>query len=142
MLVLTTYGADEWVFDAIRSGASGYLLKGTPRSSLTAAIKGTADGETYVDPAVAGRIFEQVAQQAAPAATTGIVDSLSSRELEVLRLLAQGKNNSDIAEILYLSEGTVRNYVSAILGKLGVDDRTQAAVLAIRYGVVGLNDLC
>ena len=141
VLVLTTYGADEWVFDAIRSGASGYLLKGTPRSSLTAAIKGTVNGETYVDPAVAGKIFQQVAQQAAPAATTSIVASLSSRELEVLRLLAHGKNNADIAEHLYLSEGTVRNYVSAILGKLGVDDRTQAAVLAIRYGVVGLNDL-
>ena len=141
VLVLTTYGADEWVFDAIRSGASGYLLKGTPRSSLTAAIKGTVNGETYVDPAVAGKIFQQVAQQAAPAATTSIVDSLSNRELEVLRLLAHGKNNADIAEHLYLSEGTVRNYVSAILGKLGVDDRTQAAVLAIRYGVVGLNDL-
>jgi len=141
VLVLTTYGADEWVFDAIRSGASGYLLKGTPRSSLTTAIKGTVNGETYVDPAVAGTLFQQITQQAAPPVATSIVESLSTRELDVLRLVAQGMSNADIAQRLYLSEGTVRNYVSAILGKLGVDDRTQAAVLAIRYGVVDLNEI-
>jgi DNA-binding NarL/FixJ family response regulator len=141
VLVLTTYGADEWVFDAIRSGASGYLLKGTPRDSLTAAIKGTASGETYVDPNVAGRLFDQIAQQTAPSVATSVVESLSSRELDVLRLLAKGLSNSAIADQLCLSEGTIRNYVSAILGKLGVDDRTQAAVLALRYGVVDFSEL-
>ena len=139
VLVLTTYDADEWVFDAIRSGAAGYLLKDTPRAGLIAAIKGTAAGKTHVDPAVAGRLFAQVAQVAAPPQTS-IADGLSPRELDVLRLLARGLSNADIAQRLYLSEGTVRNYVSAILSKLDVSDRTQAAVLALRHGLAGVNE--
>jgi len=137
VLVLTTYDADEWVFDAIRAGASGYLLKDTPREALVAAIEGTASGETHVDPAVAGKLFRQVARAPAPSISAQkIVADLSPRELEVLRLLARGLNNADIAGQLYLSEGTVRNYVSAILSKLDVADRTQAAVLALRQGLV------
>jgi len=135
VLVLTTYDADEWVFDAIRAGASGYLLKDTPREGLVKAIEGTAAGETHVDPAVAGKLFRQVARGPAPAATA-LAASLSPREREVLALLARGLNNADIARRLYLSEGTVRNYVSAILSKLDVSDRTQAAVLALRHGLV------
>jgi DNA-binding NarL/FixJ family response regulator len=92
-----------------------------------------------VDPAVAGRLFAQVAQVAAPPRTS-VADELSPRELDVLRLLARGLSNADIAQRLYLSEGTVRNYVSAILAKLDVSDRTQAAVLALRHGLVGEND--
>ena len=141
VLVLTTYGADEWVFDAIRSGASGYLLKGTPRETLIAAVKGTVAGETYVDPAIAGKLFSRIAQQAAPPANTTLMDALSERELDVLRLLARGLSNAEIAQQLYLSEGTVRNYVSAILTKLDVSDRTQAAVTALRYGLVDLRDI-
>ncbi len=139
VLVLTTYDADEWVFDAIRSGASGYLLKDTPREGLIAAIKGTAAGKTHVDPAVAGKLFKHAARVTA-LPQTSIADDLSPRELDVLRLLGRGLNNADIARRLYLSEGTVRNYVSAILAKLDVSDRTQAAVLALRHGLVGLND--
>ena len=139
VLVLTTYDADEWVFDAIRSGAAGYLLKDTPRAGLIEAIEGTAAGKTHVDPAVAGKLFAQVAQVATPPRTS-IADDLSTREMDVLRLLARGLNNADIAQRLYLSEGTVRNYVSAILSKLDVSDRTQAAVLALRHGLVGVND--
>ena len=139
VLVLTTYDADEWVFDAIRSGASGYLLKDTPREGLIAAIKGTAAGETHVDPTVARTLFRHVARSPAPSRTT-IAADLSPRELEVLRLLARGLNNRDIAARLYLSEGTVRNYVSAILSKLDVSDRTQAAVLALRHGLVDTDD--
>ena len=139
VLVLTTYDADEWVFDAIRSGAAGYLLKDTPRDQLVEAIKGTASGKTHVDPNVAGKLFAQVAQ--APAAVdTLVADALSEREREVLGLLARGLSNADIAARLCLSEGTVRNYVSAIFSKLGVSDRTQAAVLAIRHGLVDLSD--
>jgi DNA-binding NarL/FixJ family response regulator len=141
VLVLTTYGADEWVFDAIRSGAAGYLLKGTPRATLISAVKGTAEGDTYVDPAVAGKLFSQIAQQSTPLPDTTIADSLSQRELEVLRLLARGLGNAEIAQRLFLSEGTVRNYVSAILAKLEVSDRTQAAVLALRHGLVDLGDI-
>ena len=139
VLVLTTYDADEWVFDAIRSGAAGYLLKDTPREELIEAIKGTAAGKTHVDPAVAGKLFARVARVAAPPQTS-IADGLSPRELDVLRLLARGLSNADIAQRLYLSEGTVRNYVSAILSKLEVSDRTQAAVLALRHGLVDVGD--
>jgi NarL family two-component system response regulator LiaR len=141
VLVLTTYGADEWVFDAIRSGAAGYLLKGTPRDALIAAVKGTAAGETHVDPAVAGKLFSRIAQQSALSSDTTIADALSQRELDVLRLLARGLSNAEIAQRLHLSEGTVRNYVSAILTKLEVSDRTQAAVLALRHGLVDLSDV-
>ena len=133
VLVLTTYDADQWVFDAIRSGAAGYLLKDTPRDGLIAAIKGTAEGKTHVDPNVAGKLFTQVSK--APAEDTTVTASLSEREREVLSLLARGLSNADIAARLYLSEGTVRNYVSAVFVKLGVSDRTQAAVLALRYGL-------
>ncbi|MFZ6031441.1 MAG: response regulator [Chloroflexota bacterium] len=137
VLVLTTYDADEWVFDAIRSGAAGYLLKDTPRQQLTAAIHGTAAGKTYVDPSVAGKLFVQASQAPMPA-DSGVAAALSEREREVLALLARGLSNADIAARLFLSEGTVRNYVSAVFAKLGVTDRTQAAVLALRYGLADL----
>jgi DNA-binding NarL/FixJ family response regulator len=140
VLVLTTYDADEWVFDAIRSGASGYLLKDTPREELIAAVIGTAAGKTHVDPSVAGKIFAQIAQTA-PARETSVADKLSDRERDVLRLMAHGLSNADIAQRLFLSEGTVRNYVSSILAKLDVSDRTQAAVIALRYGLADLGEL-
>jgi len=139
VLVLTTYDADEWVFDAIRSGAAGYLLKDTPRDQLVAAIKGTAEGKTHVDPNVAGKLFTQVGQSPAPV-ESAVAASLSEREREVVRWLAQGLSNADIAARLYLSEGTIRNHVSAILSKLGATDRTQAAVLALRYGLADLRE--
>ena len=139
VLVLTTFGEDEWVFDAVRSGADGYLLKGTPREKLVAAIKGTVVGEAYIDPAVGGKLMAQVARNPSPEDTTMAVD-LSDRELDVLKLLAQGLTNAEIAERLFLTRGTVRNYVSAILNKLDVEDRTQAAILAIRHGLVSAED--
>lgn len=141
VLVLTTYGADEWVFDAVRSGASGYLLKGTPRAMLLEAVKGTAAGQSYVDPAIAGKLLGQIAQQTVSPPNQAILDVLSERELDVLRLLARGLSNTEIACWLYLSQGTVRNYVSSVLSKLQVADRTQAAVLALRYGLVDLSEL-
>jgi NarL family two-component system response regulator LiaR len=138
VLVLTTYDADEWVFDAIRSGAAGYVLKDTPRDGLIRAIEDVAAGKTPVDPAVAGKLFARVSRTALPPATA-ITAELSERELEVLRLVGRGLNNAEIARRLCLSEGTVRNYVTSILAKLDVADRTQAAVLALRYGLVDLN---
>ena len=135
ILALTTYDADEWVFDAIRAGASGYLLKGTPRAGLIKAIEGTVSGQTYVDPAVAGKLFTHVAGTTVVHDST-VEKSLSPREREILRLLANGQSNTDIAAQLFLSEGTVRNYVSGIFSKLGVTDRTQAAVIALRHGLV------
>lgn len=133
VLVLTTYDADEWVFDAIRSGAEGYLLKDTPRENLIRAVKDTVAGKTHIDPAVAGKLLS-VVQQNKKLTDTTLLDQLSDRERDVLRLLAKGLSNTDIAQQLYLSEGTIRNYVSEILAKLNVSDRTQAALMAARYG--------
>ena len=134
VLVLTTYDDDEWVFDAVKAGASGYLLKDTPRDELVKAIRGTATGKTYVDPSVAGKVLEQVSSHQTQPATL-ITSKLTDREIEVLRLIANGMSNTDISERLFLSEGTVRNHVSAILAKLGVSDRTQAAIIAIQHGL-------
>jgi DNA-binding NarL/FixJ family response regulator len=134
VLVLTTYDDDEWVFDAIRAGASGYLLKDTPRAEVIKAVRGTVEGKSFVDPAVAGKLMGHVAGRQAQPATT-LTDKLTGREVEVLRLLARGFTNADIAARLHLSEGTVRNHVSAIFAKLEVADRTQAAVIAIQHGL-------
>ncbi|MBX0327820.1 response regulator transcription factor [Oscillochloris sp. ZM17-4] len=136
VLVLTTYDDDAWLFDAIRAGAAGYLLKDTPRAEVITAVRGTAEGKAFVDPAVAGRLLGQLAsQQTQP--STQITDRLTGREVDVLRLVARGFSNADIAEQLHLSEGTVRNHVSAILAKLGLADRTQAALIAMQHGLGG-----
>jgi DNA-binding NarL/FixJ family response regulator len=136
VLVLTTYDDDQWVFDAIQAGAVGYLLKDVPREDLIKAIKGTASGKSYLDPAIAGKVLGQVtSHQTQPASF--VTGKLTEREIEILRLVAKGLSNTDIAERLYLSEGTVRNHISAILTKLGVSDRTQAAVIAIQHGLGG-----
>jgi DNA-binding NarL/FixJ family response regulator len=134
VLVLTTHDADGWVFDAIRAGASGYLLKDTPRAQLIAAIEGTMAGQTHVDANVAGKLFTRVADPRVATDTT-LAESLSERERDVLRLIAQGLTNAEIAERLFLSEGTVRNYVTKLFEKLGVTDRTRAALLAVRHGL-------
>ncbi len=138
VLVLTTYDGDAWVFDAIRAGAAGYLLKDSRREDILAAIKGTAEGRAHVDPAVADKLLKHVRTGVTPNAS--IAEALSEREQEVLRLLAHGLTNTEIAERLCLAEGTVRNYVSAIRAKLNVTDRTQAAAVAWRYGLVQPND--
>lgn len=135
VLVLTTYDDDEWLFDAIRAGASGYLLKDTPREKVIEAVRGTLAGKSFVDPSVAGKLLAQVSsQQSQPASL--LTEKLTGRKTDVLRLLARGLTNAEIAAQLYLSEGTVRNHISAILEKLGVTDRTQAALLALRHGLV------
>jgi two-component system, NarL family, response regulator LiaR len=140
VLVLTTYDDDQWVFDAIRAGATGYLLKDTPREALIRAVRGTVEGKSFVDPAVAGRLLEHVADQQTQPATL-LTDKLTPREVDVLQVLARGLTNTEIAARLFLSEGTVRNHVSAIFAKLDVADRTQAAVIAIQHGLGhGSND--
>jgi DNA-binding NarL/FixJ family response regulator len=134
VLVLTTYDNDEWVFDAIRAGASGYLLKDTPRDELIKAIRGTLSGKTFLDPSIAGKMLEQVPGHHTQPSTL-LTSKLTERETDVLCLIAKGLSNSDIAARLSLSEGTVRNHVSSILAKLNVSDRTQAAVIAIQHGL-------
>jgi len=142
VLILTTYADDAWVIDAIRAGAAGYLLKDTRRDDLVAAIKGTAEGKSFLDPAVAGKLMRQMAEEpAARSIATAQVEALTERELEVLRLLAQGYSNPEIAQRVHLAAGTVRNYVSTILQKLGVGDRTQAAVVALQRGLISHSDL-
>jgi DNA-binding NarL/FixJ family response regulator len=137
VLVLTTYAADDWIFDAIQAGASGYLLKDTRREELVTAIKGTAEGQSYLDPAIAGRVMQQSVAPARAATTRERqIPPLTEREHEILVLLAKGFSNPEIAQRLHLARGTVRNYVSTILQKLDVSDRTQAAVEAIRRGLV------
>lgn len=144
VLVLTTYAADEWVFDAVRAGAAGYLLKDTRPPQLIAAIKGTVAGETYLDPVIAGKVLQQVARERGNnpvdhLAQTHLVDALTKREHEVLALVVKGLNNRQIGEQLYLATGTVRNHISVIMEKLAVSNRTQAAVLAVQMGLVDFN---
>jgi DNA-binding NarL/FixJ family response regulator len=137
VLVLTTYASDEWIFDALQAGAAGYLLKDTRRDDLLAAIKGTAEGGAYLAPAIAGRVVQQaIAGPPPPVSSEPEVELLTEREIEILRLVAKGYRNPEIAQRLHLARGTVRNYVSAILQKLGVSDRTQAAMEALKRGLV------
>lgn len=139
VLVLTTYDTDEWVIDAVRSGAAGYLLKDTPREDLVRAIIDTVNGRSHIDPQIAGKLLDHVAHQPtslnASLEDQQLLSTLSDREREILRLLGRGYNNPEIAQALFLTEGTVKNYVSTILSKLNVNDRTQAALFAIRAGL-------
>jgi len=114
VLVLTTFDDDEWVFDAIRAGAAGYILKDTPREKVIEAIRGTLSGKSYVDPAVVGKLLQHVSsKQEEPQSV--LTDKLTTREVEVLRAISHGLSNTDIAARLHLSEGTVRNHISTIL---------------------------
>jgi len=138
VLVLTTYADEEWVLDAVRAGAAGYLLKDTRRDELLAAIKGTAEGRSYLDPAIAGKVMQQAAVGPPPARPAEAwTEPMTERELDILQLLAEGYSNPEIAGRLHLAPGTVRNYVSTIFQKLGVSDRTQAVVVALQRGMVG-----
>ena len=136
VLVLTTYAQDQWVLDAVRAGATGYLLKDTRRDELVAAIKGTVEGRSYLDPAVAGAVLQAAASPPPTRQAGPLVEPFTEREQEILDLLAQGKSNPEIASRLHLARGTVRNYVSVIFQKLGVSDRTEAAVVAVQRGLV------
>lgn len=135
VLVLTTYDDDEWIFDAIRSGAAGYLLKDTPPADLIKSIKGTLEGMSFIDPQVAGKLLSEYAENFGQSQPPSHF-TFTEREMDILTLLSQGLSNTEISEKLFLAEGTVRNYTSVLLKKLGVADRTQAAILAIRYGLV------
>ncbi|NDJ59565.1 MAG: response regulator transcription factor [Chloroflexi bacterium] len=138
VLVLTTYDQDEWVVDAVRAGANGYLLKDTGRDDIIAAIEGTIAGRTPVDPAIAEKLYSYI-RYGVPGGQA-ISDQLTPRELKVLRLLASGLTNAAIADRLSLAEGTVRNHVTQILAKLEVTDRAQATALAWRYGLMNAAD--
>jgi DNA-binding NarL/FixJ family response regulator len=137
LLVLTTFDDDELVFRSIEAGASGYLLKDVGSDALAEAVRVASRGDAPLQPSVArkilGRLRSPAPTQAAPLPELGTGEDLSERELAVLRLLGRGAPNREIAEALALSEGTVKNYVSAILAKTGLHDRTQAALFAVRH---------
>ena len=147
VVVLTTYDTDEWVFDAIRAGASGYLLKDSDGSTIIQAIKDAAAGQARLDPAIAHRVLREFNRLTAHQAERPPADlpaeppleALTERELVILQELARGKNNREIADTLFLAEGTVKNYVSTILAKLHANDRTQAALVALRHGLAKLD---
>ena len=137
VLVLTTFDLDEYVYAAIRSGASGYLLKDTPAKELVAAVRVIARGEALLSPSVTKRLIEEFARRPEPdAASTALPDDLTEREREALELLAHGLSNREIAAKMFIGEATAKTHVSRLLTKLGVRDRVQAVVLAYQTGVV------
>jgi DNA-binding NarL/FixJ family response regulator len=130
VLVLTTYDTDADILRAVEAGATGYLLKDTPRERLFPAIRSAARGETVLAPAVATRL---VSRMRVPAE-----EALTSREIEVLGLVARGASNADVAASLFISEATVKTHLLHIFGKLGADDRTAAVVAALQRGIIAL----
>jgi DNA-binding NarL/FixJ family response regulator len=138
VIILTTFDDDEYVFEGIRAGALGYLLKAASGEELAAAIRTVAKGGALIEPSVARRVMAEFARLSHPSAQTQekLIDPLSEREIEVLKLLAQGFANREIADRLYLAEGTVKNYVSSAMQKLSVRDRTQAALRAKELGLI------
>ena len=136
VIILTTFDYDSYVFDGIRAGASGYLLKDTPAAELLAAIRRVHGGESIVQPSVAARLIAEFSRQRGGEAPQPEYEPLSERELEVLRLLGDGLSNRDIGDRLALAEGTVKNYVSTILAKLHAANRTHAARLAREQGLI------
>jgi DNA-binding NarL/FixJ family response regulator len=136
VLVLTVSTTNDDVLDAIAAGASGYLLKDTAAEEIVDAVKSARDGLSPLSPAIAGAVVRRVREQSGAHQEPEDLLALSARETEILRLVAQGRDNTEIAQELYLSPSTVKNHVSSILEKLGVDSRVQAAVRAARAGIV------
>ena len=135
ILILTTFDLDEYVYEALRAGASGFVLKDDSPEQLIAAIRTVAAGEALLSPTVTRRVIEKFAATARPAPPKEL-DELSDRERDVFRLIAQGMSNAEIGQELFISETTVKTHVTHILGKLGLRDRVQAVVLAHQTGFV------
>ena len=137
VIVLTTFDDDEYVFEALRAGAIGYLLKDAPSERLFEAIRVGSRGESFLQPAVAAKVVAEFARLADKPSIhpSPLIESLSEREREILRLVSDGASNREIANRLVIAEGTVKNHITNILGKLGVTDRTQAALKAREYGL-------
>jgi DNA-binding NarL/FixJ family response regulator len=138
VLILTTFDLDEYVYEALKAGASGFLLKRTPAEDLVAGIRVVAEGDALLAPSVTQRLIENFRNRpdAAPSRDASELDDLTDREREVLVLVARGMTNGDIAAHLFLSEGTVKTHVKRIFAKLGLHDRTQAVILAYEVGLV------
>ncbi len=145
IIVLTTFDDDDYVFDGLRAGAVGYLLKDVPSARLVEAIRATARGESFLEPSVAAKVVAEFSRMSSLENTTNaktaaaqqdLIEPLSERELEILGVLATGASNREIASQLFITEGTVKNHITNILGKLGVRDRTQAALKAKDMGLI------
>ena len=138
VLILTTFGLDEYIIDALRAGASGFLLKDAPTQEVIQAVRAVAAGDAVLAPAVTRQLLDQVARRL-PAATSrspAALAELTDREQQVLRMLAAGLSNAEISHALVLSEATVKTHVSNLLGKLGLRDRVQAVIYAYESGLI------
>jgi DNA-binding NarL/FixJ family response regulator len=133
VVILTTFDLDQYVYDALQAGASGFLLKDAPAHQLVTAVRAAAAGDAVLAPSVTRRLLSDFARKAPR--VDAPVESLTARELDVLRLLARGLSNAEIAAELFIGEGTVKTHVARLLTKLGVRDRLQAVVLAYRSGL-------
>jgi DNA-binding NarL/FixJ family response regulator len=137
IVIWTVFGDDQHVFEAIKAGAIGYLLKDSPAAEIVEGIHAAARGESLLHPAVARRVIQEFQRMRAAAENAPeLICELTARETEILRLLAEGKRNREIADTLFLSEKTVKNYISSILFKLQVNSRTEAALLAVKRGLI------
>jgi DNA-binding NarL/FixJ family response regulator len=142
VLILTTFGLDEYIVEALRAGASGFLLKDAPVDDLLSAVRNVAAGDAVLAPAVTRRLLGQVARSlpAAVDARAQTIGDLTQREHEVLRMLAAGLSNAEIAHALVVAEPTVKTHVSNVLQKLGLRDRVQVVIYAYETGLVGRSD--
>jgi len=136
VLILTTFDLDEYVYFALRAGASGFLLKSTRPHDLIAAVRATVAGDTLLAPEVTRRLVEAFVTQPPPAAGSPALETLTPREREVLGHIARGHSNAEIARLFYLSDETIKTHASRIFSKLGARDRTQAVILAYEHGLV------
>jgi DNA-binding NarL/FixJ family response regulator len=135
VLILTTFDLDEYIYEALRAGASGFVLKDDPPEQLIAAIRTVAAGDALLSPAVTRRVIDEFTQRPRREAPKGL-DELTDRELEIFRLIAKGLSNAEIGKQLFISETTVKTHVTHLFQKLGLRDRVQAVVLAYRSGLV------
>ncbi len=138
IIILTTFDDNEYVFEGLRAGALGYLLKDVSGNELAEAIRTVSSGGSMIEPSVARKVVAEFARLAAPSPRKAaqMLEPLSDREIEILQSVAQGLTNKEIAKLLYLAEGTVKNYVSSILQKIEARDRTQAAIRARELGLL------
>jgi DNA-binding NarL/FixJ family response regulator len=140
VVMLTTFDLDEYVYAALRGGASGFLLKDLSPEGLIAAVRLVAAGDALLAPSITRRLVERFARPAPPAIAQGAVASLTTRELEVFKLVARGLSNAEIADRLFLSEATVKTHITRILSKIEARDRVQAVVLAYETGLVSIGE--
>jgi DNA-binding NarL/FixJ family response regulator len=136
VLVLTTFDLDEYVYEAMKGGASGFLLKSVPPGQLADAVRTVAAGDALLSPEITRRLIEQYVRRPRPSATSPGLSEVTEREREVLELMARGRSNAEIAEELVVSEATVKSHVGRVLTKLGLRDRVQAVVFAYESGLV------